>query len=82
MGTYVSINNLISNSSLSMKKKLVENKSDQFIIVNELAQVFCGLKGGHPNFTDDWNIAKPLNNENQFKAVQKGTWFQLEMMPL
>jgi hypothetical protein len=65
-----------------MRKIIVENKSDQFIIVNELAQVFCGLKGGHPNFTDDWKIAKPLNNENQFKAVQKGTLFQLEMMPL
>lgn len=65
-----------------MKGKLVENKSEQFIIVNELAQVFCGLKGGRPNFTDDWKIAKPLNNENQFKSVQKGTLFQLEMMPL
>lgn len=65
-----------------MRKKLVENKPDQFIIVNELAQVFCGLKGGQPNFTDDWKIAKPLNNENQFKSVQKGTLFRLEMMPL
>jgi hypothetical protein len=37
-----------------MKKKLIEPKPEQFIIVNELAQVFCGLKGGYPVFSDDW----------------------------
>jgi hypothetical protein len=65
-----------------MKKKLIEPKSEQFIIVNELAQVFCGLKGGYPNFADDWKEAKPLKNENQFRAVQKGTTHKLESMPL
>ena len=65
-----------------MKKKLIEPKSEQFIIVNELAQVFCGLKGGYPNFADDWKEAKPLNNENQFRAVQKGTTHKLESMSL
>lgn len=65
-----------------MKKKLIEPKSEQFIIVNELAQVFCGLKGGYPEFNDDWKEAKPLSNENQFRAVQKGTTHKLESMSL
>ena len=65
-----------------MKKKLIEPKSEQFIIVNELAQGFCGLKGGYPNFADDWKEAKPLNNESQFRAVQKGTTHKLESMSL
>jgi hypothetical protein len=65
-----------------MKKKLIEPNPEQFIIVNELAQVFCGLKGGYPNFSDDWKEAKPLSNENQFRSIQKGTTHKLEAMPL
>ena len=54
----------------------------QFIIVNELAEVFYGLKGGLPQFTNEWDKAKPLNNESQFKSVERGTFYKLEMMYL
>lgn len=67
-------------NTTNMRKKIIEEKIEQFIIVNELAQVFCGLKGGYPDFNDDWKTAKPLSNETQFNAIQKGTSYKLEMM--
>jgi len=63
-----------------MRKKIIKEKQPQFIIVNEFAQVFCELLSGYPNFTDDWNKAKPLNNKQQFQMVQRGTLDKLEMM--
>ena len=34
----------------------------KFIVLNQHAQVWCGLKGGKPVFSDNWNEAKPLEN--------------------
>lgn len=58
---------------------LVPKPQQQFILINEYAQVFCGLKRGYPNFSDNWDEAKPLNNANQVRHVQYGTDFQLEI---
>jgi hypothetical protein len=52
--------------------------STKFIILNEEAQVFCGLKRGYPSFSDNWDEARCLENDEQFKAVQRGTLFKLE----
>ena len=38
----------------------------KFIVLNQHAQVWCGLKGGKPVFSDNWDEAKPLENEEQF----------------
>jgi hypothetical protein len=46
--------------------------------LNELAQVFCGLQGGYPAFSDDFDSAKHLENDEQVKMIQKGTSFKLE----
>lgn len=59
-----------------------EAKQKEFIIVNELAEVFFGLKGGAPQFTNDWDKAKPMSNEQQLKNVQRGTFHKLEMIYL
>ena len=65
------------------KVKLIEETTkEEFIIVNELAQVFYGLKGGIPQFTEDWNMAKPLNNDEQFKCVERGTFSKLEKLKI
>ena len=37
-----------------------------FVVLNEYAQVWTGIKGDELAFSDDWNEAKPLENENQF----------------
>jgi len=49
-----------------------------FIVLNEMAQVFCGLQGGYPQFSDFFDDAKPLVNDEQVKMIQKGTSFKLE----
>jgi hypothetical protein len=40
--------------------------------------VFCGLRKGYPVFSDDWDEARSLENHEQFKAVQRGTYYKLE----
>ena len=58
--------------------KKSKQKEIQFIVLNEYAQVFSGLKGGYPAFSDDLDEAKPLTNDLQVKMIQKGTSFKLE----
>lgn len=70
------------NSYIWTMKKIIksENEQKQFIIVNELSEVFYGLKGGYPQFTSDWELAKPLSNEKQLSSVQRGTFHKLEIL--
>lgn len=63
-------------------KKLKKIKNQEFVIVNELAQVFCGLKSGYPNFSENWDKAKPLERIEQFQMVQRGTLDKLEILYL
>ena len=58
--------------------KKFKQKEIQFIVLNEYAQVFSGLKGGYPAFSDDLDEAKPLTNDSQVKTIQRGTSFKLE----
>jgi len=59
-----------------LNKKL--KQEPQFIVLNEHAQVFCGLQGGYPAFSDNLDEAKPLENDSQVKTIQRGTSFKLE----
>ena len=64
-----------------MKRLCGKNKEKTeptFIVLNEMAQVFCGLKGGYPQFSDYFYDAKPLENDEQVKMIQRGTSFKLE----
>jgi hypothetical protein len=60
-------------------KKKRKLKAPEFIVLNELAQVFCGLIGGYPAFSDDFDSAKPLNNKEQVRMIQQGTSYKLEI---
>ena len=42
-----------------------------FIVLNEYAQVWTGIKGDELAFSDNWNEAKPLENDNQFWHLEK-----------
>lgn len=64
------------------RKKIVEEKLPTYIIVNEWNQVFSGLKKGYPYFEEDWNLAKPLFNAEQFNKVRRGTLDKLEILYL
>ena len=59
-------------------KKKHKPKAPEFILINEYCQVFCGLIGGYPAFSDDISSAKPLNNDGQVRMIQQGTLFKLE----
>lgn len=59
-------------------KKKREPKPQEFILLNEYCQVFCGLKGGYPAFSDNLDEAKPLSNNEQIRMIQQGTNFKLE----
>jgi hypothetical protein len=65
-----------------LNKKLREPKQQEFIVMNEYAQVFSGLKRGYPDFSDDINEARTITNDNQFRVIQQGTLFKLEKLPL
>ena len=43
------------------RRSLIGNiEHPSYIILNERAQVYTGLIGGYPNFSDDLDEAKPL----------------------
>jgi hypothetical protein len=64
-----------------MRKK-INQKEKEFIVVNGFAQVFSGLKGGYPKFSNNWDEAKPLHRIEQYQMVQRGTIDRLEVLYL
>jgi hypothetical protein len=67
---------------LILDKKAREPKEPEFIVLNEYAQVYSGLKRGYPDFSDEFEDARTITNEAQFKVIQQGTSFILEKLPL
>ena len=69
-----------TNIESLLDKKLKKPKEPEFIVLNEYCQCFSGLRGGYPSFSDNLNEAKPLTNIEQFKKVQYGTSYKLEIV--
>ena len=67
---------------LVLDKKAREPKEPEFIVMNEYAQVFSGLRRGYPDFSDDMDEARTIVSESQFRIIQQGTSFKLEKLPL
>jgi hypothetical protein len=61
-----------------LDKKNRETPAQQFILLNECCQVYCGLQGGYPAFSNNIDEAKWLENDMQVKMIQQGTLFKLE----
>jgi hypothetical protein len=61
-----------------LDKKNRETPAQQFILLNEYCQVYCGLQGGYPAFSNNIDEAKWLENDMQVKMIQQGTLFKLE----
>lgn len=53
-------------------------KPQLFILLNEYCQVYCGLQGGYPAFSDNIDEGKWLENDEQIKMIKQGTSFKLE----
>ena len=58
-----------------MKKLLAEIRCQYdekpFYVMNDYAQWYCGLKYGKANFTDDFNEARTLDRDAQFKMLKR-----------
>ena len=65
-----------------MKKK---NKRDpeielEYIIIDEQARVFSGLKEGYPVFSDNIDEAKPLKYQEAFNHMKRYHYNKLEQI--
>ncbi len=54
--------------------------SPLYIVVADNGQVWTGIKGEELAFSEDWNEAKPLENDIQFGHLEKMTYFKLEKL--
>ena len=65
----------------SKKRKIVGNpKHPPYITLNLKAQVYTGLIGGYPNFSDNWDEAKPLEGQSKFETLERVYHAKLEQM--
>ena len=62
------------------KKDIDYIPSTKFIVVSEKGQVWTGIRGDELEFSNNWNEAKPLNNENQFAHLKRMSYLNLEQM--
>jgi hypothetical protein len=47
-----------------MRKKRQIIDTPMYVIINKNGEVFAGLLKGYPQWSSDWNEAKPLAREN------------------
>lgn len=57
--------------------ELFETKHRAYLVLNDDAQFFSGLKGGRPIFSESYDDAKPLFNHSQFKTLQSISYEKL-----
>lgn len=69
-----------TNLDFLLDKKLKQPKQPEFVVLNEYCQCYSGLKGGYPAFSDNMDEARTLTNMEQFKKVQYGTSYNLEIL--
>jgi hypothetical protein len=51
--------------------RISKEKRNWFIVMNSKCEYFCGLVyGGETVWLDDYNEAKPLDDENKFRMLQ------------
>ena len=52
----------------------------EYIIINAKDQVFIGLSGGHPVFSDDVDQAKPFRGQSKFDMLKRYSHVKIEQM--
>lgn len=57
--------------------RLFETRHREYLVLNDSAQFYSGLKGGRPTFSDSYDDAKPLYNSRQFKTLQSISYEKL-----
>jgi hypothetical protein len=67
--------------SLIRKRKQKEIEPiREFIVMNDMAQVWVGLNGGKLVFSNNFDEAKPLREESKFSIMQRAYPYKLEML--
>jgi len=56
---------------------LFETRHRAYLVINNDAQFFSGLRGGKPMFSESYDDAKPLYNHSQFKTLQSISYEKL-----
>jgi hypothetical protein len=64
------------------KSKFKIEQEPEFIVMNELCQVFVGFSSKGVVFSDDLDLAKPLYNDTQIDTLKMYTYHKLEKMYL
>jgi len=47
-----------------IRKRHKPIQPETYVVVHKDGQAFIGLKGGYPDYSDDWSEAKPLFIDN------------------
>lgn len=65
-----------------MKKRSRQELEDEpeYIIIDEYARVFAGLKRGEPFFSEDIDDAKPLQGQSKFEFMKTYYYIKIEQM--
>ena len=65
---------------MKKRKNTIQKAYTEFIVVSEMGHVWTGIRGNELKFSNNWNEAKPLNNENQFAHLKRMSYLNLEQM--
>jgi len=82
-GLHILIMKKTGNANLKKtKRKLLawEVEEPPYIIVTPEAQVFTGLIQGYPNFSHNWDEAKPLEGQAKFETLKRYSKIDLEQI--
>lgn len=52
----------------------------EYIIINDKNQVYIGLDGGYPVFSDDIEKAKPFKGQSKFDTLKRHSYIKMEQM--
>lgn len=54
-----------------MRKRVIESKPEQYIVVNQDGAAYIGLRGGKFQYSYDWSEAKPLGLSNTYYLMRE-----------
>lgn len=52
----------------------------EYIIINDMDQVFVGLIGGEPDFSTNIDSAKVLQGQSKFETLKRYSWCKIEQV--
>ena len=55
-------------------------KEPEYLVLDERARVFAGLREGYPYYSEDLDEAKPLRGQSKFELLRRYSLLKLEQM--